>query len=69
MMKTQIDFPARCEVLWHMGYDEKCKSVERWLPATAISLHSAIDREEGRIEVRADCGFYASDAAPECVRF
>lgn len=53
----------RCEVLWHFYCKDEKKHVERWLPANLIQRHS-----DARCEVRTDCGKYAWDAAPECVR-
>ena len=62
-MKTE-EQTARCEVLWHFYDKTEKKHVERWLPATLFSRNP----HDGRCHVRADNGWVAIDAAPECVR-
>lgn len=52
----------RIEILWSF-YDKKLKKyTEAWLPGELIGQNSK------GLEVRADNGFYAFDASPDCVR-
>lgn len=52
------------EILWHFYCPNRKRHVEEWLPGTLIATRPG----DGRHEVRTDCGKYAADAAPECVR-
>jgi hypothetical protein len=53
----------RVEILRHFYCTDRKRHVEEWIPGVLIARHS-----DGRCYVRADRGWVARDAAPECVR-
>lgn len=50
---------TRIEILWWHNAEQK----SHWIPGVLLNRH-----EDGRCVVKADCGWYCNDAAPECVR-